>query len=74
MITHQCRVTLTMHCHRCIGILDDDIVISEKDIKVYVDKASMAKLDGATVDFVESLQATGFKISPVRDTSARSAH
>lgn len=41
---------------------DDDIVISEKDIKVYVDKSSMAKLNGATVDYVESLKATGFKI------------
>jgi len=43
--------------------LDDDIVIEEKGIKIFVDKSSMVKLNGSNVDFVDSLQGAGFKIS-----------
>jgi len=42
---------------------DEDIVIEEKDIKIFVDKSSMAKLSGSNVDYIESLQGAGFKIS-----------
>ncbi len=42
---------------------EQDVVIVEKGVSVYIDQASMAKLNGATVDYVESLQASGFKIS-----------
>jgi iron-sulfur cluster assembly accessory protein len=41
---------------------DDDMVIEEKGIKIFVDKKSMEKLNGANVDFVDSLQGAGFKI------------
>jgi len=42
---------------------DDDIVIEQKGIKIFVDKESMQKLDGVNVDYVDSLQGAGFKIS-----------
>ena len=42
---------------------EQDVVIVEKGVSVYIDQASMTKLNGATVDYVESLQASGFKIS-----------
>ncbi len=41
---------------------DNDILIKEKGIKIFVDKASMQKLNGANVDYVDSLQGAGFKI------------
>ncbi len=42
---------------------DDDIVIEEKGIKLFIDKKSMAKLNGADIDYVDSLQGAGFKVS-----------
>ena len=42
---------------------DDDIVIEQKGIKIFVDKASMEKLNGVDVDYVDSLQGAGFKIN-----------
>jgi iron-sulfur cluster assembly accessory protein len=33
------------------------------DLKVFVDSASMLYLDGAEVDYVESLEGSGFKFS-----------
>jgi iron-sulfur cluster assembly protein len=33
------------------------------DLKVYVDQASMLYLDGAEVDYVETLEGSGFKFS-----------
>ena len=50
--------------------LEGDFVFEEQGIKVFVDKASMAKLNGARIDFVESLQATGFKIDNPQATSS----
>ncbi len=41
----------------------DDITIEEQGIKIFVDKASMRKLNGSHVDYIESLQGAGFKIS-----------
>ena len=40
----------------------DDIVIKEKGIQIFVDKASMRKLNGSNVDYIEGLQGAGFKI------------
>ena len=42
---------------------DNDIVIEQKGIKIFVDKESMQKLNGVNVDYVDSLQGAGFKIS-----------
>jgi len=41
----------------------NDIVIKEKGIQIFVDKTSMRKLNGSNVDYIESLQGAGFKIS-----------
>jgi iron-sulfur cluster assembly protein len=41
----------------------DDIVWSEKGIKVFVDRDSAELLRGSTVDYVETLQGSGFKIN-----------
>jgi|TARA_Y100000031_G_C8189991_1_gene370915 iron-sulfur cluster assembly protein len=41
---------------------EDDIVIEEKGIKIFMDKSSMEKLDGSKIDFVDSVQGSGFKI------------
>ena len=42
---------------------ENDIVIEQKGIKIFVDKESMQKLNGVDVDYIESLQGAGFKIS-----------
>ena len=41
---------------------DDDVIVEEKGIKIFVDKNSMQKLNGSNVDYVDSLQGAGFKI------------
>jgi len=41
---------------------EDDIIIQAKGVKVFIDKASMIKLNGSRVDFIDSLQGAGFKI------------
>ena len=47
--------------------LDDEIkssdeVIEKGGLKVVIDSASMENLKGATVDYVETLQKSGFKV------------
>ena len=49
---------------------DNDIIITNKGIKLFVDKASMAKLNGANIDYLDSLQGAGFKISNPSATSS----
>ena len=49
---------------------DNDIIITNKGIKLFVDKASMAKLNGANIDYLDSLQGAGFKISNPNATSS----
>jgi len=44
------------------GAVDNDDELEFFGIRVVVDSASASYLDGATVDFVESLQESGFKI------------
>ena len=41
----------------------DDVVIQAKGIQIFVDKKSLGKLNGAKVDYVDSLQGAGFKIT-----------
>lgn len=41
----------------------DDIVIEEDGVKFFVDAASMGMLKGAKIDYIENLQASGFKIT-----------
>ena len=42
---------------------DNDVVVEEKGIKIFIDKESIKKLNGSNVDFVDGLQGAGFKIS-----------
>src|ERR1700736_322571 len=43
------------------GLLDK--TYSFEDLKVFVDQASLLYLDGAEVDFVETLEGSGFKFN-----------
>lgn len=53
---------------------DDDLVIDAGELEVVVDPESAPKLEGATVDFVQRLQESGFKFdnpnSPWSDPTA----
>lgn len=49
---------------------ENDVIIEEKGIKIFLDKPSMAKLDGSNVDFVDSLQGAGFKIENPKATKS----
>lgn len=42
---------------------EEDIVITQKGVKIFVDKASIMMLNNSNVDFIDSLQGAGFKIS-----------
>lgn len=42
---------------------NNDIIIEEKGIKIFVDKESIKKLNGSNVDYIDSLQGAGFKIN-----------
>lgn len=42
---------------------ENDLVVQDKGVQLFIDQASIAKLDGALVDYVDTLQASGFKIS-----------
>lgn len=44
-------------------IAEDDIVSNYGDVKVVVDEASVSMLKGATLDYKDGLQDTGFHIS-----------
>jgi len=41
----------------------DDEVLEFNGLKVFIDKMSLPYLNGTTVDYVDSLQGSGFKIS-----------
>jgi len=41
----------------------DDEVIEQKGLKVFVDKETLSMMRGSKVDFVDSLQGSGFKIT-----------
>jgi iron-sulfur cluster assembly accessory protein len=40
----------------------DDVVVSDKGVKLLVDAESMGMLNGATIDYVDDLNQSGFKI------------
>lgn len=42
---------------------EDDIVLDQNGIKVLIDSYSINHLQGANVDYVESLMGSGFKIT-----------
>jgi iron-sulfur cluster assembly protein len=44
------------------AIRDDDYKMEYEDVKVVVDEVSMKYLNGATVDYVDNLMGSGFKI------------
>ncbi len=41
---------------------DDDEVFDDHDLKILVDRPSLAYVRGAVVDYVEGLQGAGFKV------------
>lgn len=41
----------------------EDTVLDYGDVKVYVDAKSMPLLDGMSIDFLDSLEGSGFKFS-----------
>ena len=49
---------------------EDDNIIDSKGVKVVVDKASADKLKGVTIDYLESLEESGFKINNPAATSS----
>ena len=40
---------------------EDDILVEDDEIKIYVERGSAEKLEGTTIDFVTRLQESGFK-------------
>jgi len=42
---------------------ENDTVIEDKGIKIFINPESIAFMKGSTVDYVESLQNSGFKIN-----------
>jgi len=48
----------------------DDEVLEFSGLKVFVDATSRPYLNGTTVDYVDSLQGSGFKISNPNSTSS----
>jgi Fe/S biogenesis protein NfuA len=43
-------------------VTDQDTVVDAGEIKLYIDPASARWLEGATIDFVDGLQESGFKV------------
>ena len=41
---------------------DDDIIVEDHGVKVYIDPFSLKYLQGSVVDYAESLMGSGFKI------------
>lgn len=41
----------------------DDMVVETGGVKVFIDLASQPSIEGVTVDFVESMEGSGFKFS-----------
>ncbi len=42
---------------------ENDIVLDEKGIKIFMNPESVAFMKGSTVDYIDALQNAGFKIS-----------
>ncbi len=41
----------------------DDIILEDKGVKIFMNNESIAFMKGSTVDYVETLQNSGFKIN-----------
>ena len=41
----------------------DDTVVESGGVKIFVDSASVPSIEGVTVDFVESMEGSGFKFT-----------
>ena len=54
---------------------NDDIIIEEKGVKVFINPASVAFMKGSTVDYLDALTNAGFKINnPNVKTSCGCGH
>lgn len=54
---------------------ENDIVIEEKGVKIFINPESIAFMKGSTVDYIDSLTNAGFKISnPNVKTSCGCGH
>ena len=54
---------------------ENDVVIEEKGVKIFMNPESIAFMKGSTVDYIESLQNAGFKINnPNVKTSCGCGH
>ena len=42
---------------------ENDIVIEEKGVKIFINPESVAFMKGSTVDYIDTLQNAGFKIN-----------
>ena len=50
---------------------DGDTVIEQEGVRLIIDATSMIYLEGATIDFVDSLMGGGFRIENPNATSSR---
>ncbi len=48
---------------------DDDLVVQQDDITIYVDAKSAPLLDGMVIDFIEGMMESGFKFTNPNATS-----
>jgi iron-sulfur cluster assembly accessory protein len=54
---------------------EEDIVMEDKGVKIFMNPASIAFMKGSTVDYIDSLQNSGFKINnPNVKTSCGCGH
>ena len=54
---------------------ENDIIIEEKGVKVFINPESIAFMKGSTVDYIDTLQNSGFKINnPNVKTSCGCGH
>ena len=44
-------------------LASEDVVVETGGVKVYIDPTSAPQIDGVTVDFVESMEGSGFKFT-----------
>ena len=52
------------------GASEEDIVIEDQGVKVVVDSFSLNYVKGCTIDYVDSLDESGFKIRNPNETSS----
>ncbi|MET0015495.1 MAG: iron-sulfur cluster assembly accessory protein [Sedimenticola sp.] len=52
------------------GAKDDDTVVEIGELKIFVDPASAPMLDGITVDFLDTMEGSGFKFENPNATAS----